>query len=71
MFACKACEARKCGVYLVVNEQFSGKRNEAGGHYGQTLIIVIYILIIIWLRMYLDFITKKNKKLIWLYGDYQ
>jgi len=24
---------------LVVNEQFSGKRNAAGGHYGQTLII--------------------------------
>jgi len=22
----------------VVNEQFSGKRNEEGGHYGQTLI---------------------------------
>jgi len=24
---------------LVVNEQFSGKRNAAGGHYGQTLVL--------------------------------
>ena len=23
---------------LIVNEQFSGKRNEEGGHYGQTLL---------------------------------
>ncbi len=39
MFAIKACEVKKSGVYFCVNEYFFDKRNEDSGHYGQTLII--------------------------------
>ena len=39
MFRMQGLRSPEMRSLLVVNEQFSGKRNAAGGHYGQTLII--------------------------------